>query len=352
MVPAGWFWIESTYIQVQNLGSQNVIIHNLDIKSSNILGNGLELLCKLGSADTICTINNQLALYLSSPQSTNKRLRQLLIVSSLGGLAVCLGSPLRIDTAREVMKLRGSKDLVVGVFDVGGIQACSKSSNQAVARGTGVAAVDNASGVVEINLELSSQGLEGVEELLVCSAIDKTGRMGLPVLLKHLAHGVDNLDTIVGSRVVAGRDHDADGLAVELAATKTSQQTDTEADAGQQVSFHAKASRAIRVGVAGDDGVFGRSLEDLCVHCESSSQLGSSGCRLVNTEDGRQGKRRRGWLVEVWSGTTLQRRESFKCSSWRGGVRLGTNRTGRGSLPRSLHNGLLPCCRRKGEGLV
>lgn len=158
-----------------------------------------------------------------------------------------------------------------------------------MARGTSIAAVDDAAGGVEVDLELRSQLLVGLEELLVGGGVDQQRCMGLPVLLEHLAHGIDNLDAVVGSRVVAGGDHNTNCLAVELAASQTSNQTDTERDAGQKVGLHAETGGAILVDVALDDGVFGGCLEKFgVIHSD-----GEDMCR------GGMAVRKAAWIVEL-----------------------------------------------------
>ncbi|PNY27137.1 Uncharacterized protein TCAP_02931 [Tolypocladium capitatum] len=201
-------------------------------------------------------------------QSTrpHERVRELLVVASLAGLAVRLGGALGVDATGQVVQLRSRQDPVVGVLGVGGIQRGGQGGNEAVARGTGIAAVDDAARGGNVDLELGGQRLVRLEEVLIGGAVDETGRVGLPLLLEHLAHGIDNLDAVVSGRVVASGDHDADGLAVELAAAQAGEEADAERDAGQQVCPHAEARRAILVDLAGDDGVFGRGREDLSVH--------------------------------------------------------------------------------------
>jgi hypothetical protein len=93
--------------------------------------------------------------------------------------------------------------------------------------------------------------------------------VGLPVLLEHLAHGVDDLDAVVDGRVVAGGDHDANSLAAEAAASEGGEQADAEGDAVEEIGVHAEAGGAILVRLARHDRVLGRGREDLVIHgCE------------------------------------------------------------------------------------
>jgi hypothetical protein len=54
-------------------------------------------------------------------------------------------------------------------------------------------------------------------------------------LFEHLAHGIDDLDSIVPGWVVAGSDHDTNGLAAQLPAPKGGQQANPEGDALEEV---------------------------------------------------------------------------------------------------------------------
>lgn len=59
------------------------------------------------------------------------------------------------------------------------------------------------------------------------------GQLVYPIFrswVKDAYHGVDKLDTVVLGRVVAGSDHDANRLAIELARAEGGQETDTVDD--------------------------------------------------------------------------------------------------------------------------
>src|SRR5687768_12177521 len=207
-----------TYIEIEDFWAQNIIVDHFAVESRNILGDILQKLVELGSANTIGAVDNELTSNLTTTKGPDKRLRHLLVVTDLADLAVRLGSTLGIDASGKVVKLRGCEDLVVGEFGAGSLECIGERSNELVARGTSIAAVDDTAGSVQIDLELLSQTLEGIEEVLVGGAVDELSCVGFPILFQHLAHRVDNLDSIVLSRVVAGGHHDTDGLATKLAA--------------------------------------------------------------------------------------------------------------------------------------
>ena len=142
---------------------------------------------------------------------------------------------------------------------------------------SGVAAIDDLGRSLEIDLEVCSQPVVDLNELLIAGGINQGGGIALPVLLEHVAQGVDNFDAIVDSRVVAGGDHDTDGLAVELATPESSKEADTEGDSLEQVCLHPEASRAIGVEAAlleRHDRVPGRGGQDSLV---MSLHLGGDG---------------------------------------------------------------------------
>jgi hypothetical protein len=111
-----------TYVEIKDLRTEDIVIDDPDIKASNILGDDLKQFCQLGAANTICTVDRELALDLLSPQSTDKRLRQLLVVSGLADLAVGLGGTLGVDAAGQVVQLGRGEDLEVGVLGVGSLE--------------------------------------------------------------------------------------------------------------------------------------------------------------------------------------------------------------------------------------
>lgn len=255
-----------THIEVEDLGAQDIVVDDLAVEAGHVLGDDLEKLRELGTTNAVGAIDHQLALDLLAPESANEGVRELLVVASLADFAVGLGGALGVDAAGEVVELGGGKDPEVGVVDAGGREGVGEGHHEGVARGTGVAAIDDTGRGGQVNLELGGEGLVGVEKLLVGLAVDELGGIGLPLLLQHLAHGVDDLNAVVGGRVVAGRYHDADGLAIELAAAKAREEADTEGHSVEEVCLHAEPRSAILVGMAGDDGVLGRGLEELGVH--------------------------------------------------------------------------------------
>ena len=114
--------ISGAYLEVEHLGSEDVIVDDLDIEAGDVLGNDLEHLGKLGPANAVGAVDLQLALDLSAPQGADKGVRELLVVAGLARLAVRLGSALGVDAARQVVELRSGVDLVVGVLDAGGVE--------------------------------------------------------------------------------------------------------------------------------------------------------------------------------------------------------------------------------------
>lgn len=255
-----------TGIEVENLGSQNIVVNDLTVEASHVGGDGLEKLRQLGTPNAIGAIDNQLALDLLASKSADKGVGELVVVAGLADLAIGFGGALSIDAAGKIVELGSGEDLVVGVVGVGGFKGVGERRDKGVAGRTSVAAVDNTSRGAQVDLELGGEGLVSVEQLLVRLAVDELGGISLPMLLQHFAHGVDNLDAVVGGRVVTGRNHDTDGLAIELAATQAREKTDTESDAVKQVCLHAEPRSAVLVDMACDDRVLGRSLEEFGVH--------------------------------------------------------------------------------------
>jgi len=255
--------MEQTYIKVENLRTKDVVIDDLDVDSA--LGHDLEEIGELGTTNTVGAIHNKLTLRLSGSRSASKGLRHLLIVTLLANLAVGLGGAFGVDATGQVVKLGGGKNLVVGVVGVCGLESIGKSSNEGVAGGTSITTVDNSTGRRKVDLELGGQSLVVVEKLLIRRRVDELGSKSLPLLLEHLTHGVNDLDTIVDSWVVTGSDHDTNGLAIELTASQTGQKTNTERNTIEKVGLHTEPRSAIVVDMVGHDRVLGRSGEELFV---------------------------------------------------------------------------------------
>lgn len=228
----------------------------------------LEELDQLGTTDAVGAVNRQLAVNLAALQGLDESIGKLLVVAKLADLAVGLRSALGVDAAGEVVELGSGEDLVVGVFGVGGLERVGKGSDELVARGAGVSTIDNAGGRREVDAQLGSQGFVVLDKLLVRGAVHKLGSIRLPLLLKHITHRVNNFDTIVGGRVVAGRNHDTNGLTVKLAAAEAGEEADAEGDSIQKIGLHPEPRSAILEGMVWDDGVLLRSGNNLLIHGE------------------------------------------------------------------------------------
>ena len=250
---------------------EDIVVYNPDIKTRRLLGNMLQELGQLGSTDTVGAIHNELARGSPSAQGSNKGFTELLIISSLAGLSVAVDGAFCVDTAREVVELRGSKDLVVSVRGIGSVESISESGDEAVARRTSIPSENDLAGRVQVDLEKFREPLVLGNKCLVRGGIDELSGVGFPILLKHLTHGVDDLDSIVGGGIVAGGDHDTDGLAAELSAAKRGKETDAEGDAVEEIGLHTETGSAIFVESAlgeGDDGVPFGGGNNLFIHFE------------------------------------------------------------------------------------
>jgi len=257
-----------TYVKVENFGTKNIIVDNLDVEAGLILGDILQKLSQLRTTDAIGAVNNEIALDTAAPQGTNKSLGQLLIVPSLADLTIREWGALGIGSTNQVVQLRGSQELVVDKLGVGSLQSIGKGSNKLVAGRTGVTAIDNLSRSAEIDLKVHSELVVNGSEFIIAAGVNQGGRMALPVLLEHVPHRVNDLDTIISCRIVTGCDHDTDSLTAKLATAQRGQKTDPEGDGLQQIGFHAKASSAIGVLLAiseRDQRMLGRGGLDVLV---------------------------------------------------------------------------------------
>lgn len=261
-----------TYIKVQQLGPENIVVDYLDIDELLQtlfllqLSEMLEELGQLRSAYAVGAINLEGLFYRLLVQGPDEGLGKLLVVANLAHFTVRLGRAFCVCAANQVVELRSGEDLVVEMLGADRLERIGEGSNQLVARRTGVAAVDDLGRGGKVDLEVGGESLVCGCKVLVRSSVDQHGGVGLPVLLEHLTHGVHDLDTIVGGGVVAGRDHDTDGLAIELATPQGCEKPDAKGDTLEQVGLHTETCSAIGVLLAlgeGHDRVLLRSSDNV-----------------------------------------------------------------------------------------
>lgn len=235
---------------VQCVGLVNVIIDDGNVKVG--IGRGgrgqvLDQLPQLGASNAIGAINGQAAAGLVVAHGLLVGRGQLLIVTLLGGLAVFILGALGVDAADEIVELRGSGELVVGVFGGGVGEGFGEALYKTRARSTSVTSEDDTRWGIEIDLQRLDQVVVDGDDGIVALGVGEHGGILFPRGFQHLTlwqkvserkdsvghasmsayHRVDQLDSIVLGWVVAGGDHDTNGLAIELARAQRGEQADT-----------------------------------------------------------------------------------------------------------------------------
>ena len=167
---------------VQALGLVNVIVDDLDIETTIGIRRWkvFEQLTQLRASDTVCAVNSQVTLRLGVFHGLLVSSSQLLVVALLADLAVLILSTLCVDTADQVVKLRGGEDLVVGDFGIGGSQSIVKASNQAGARGTSVTSKDDSGRGVEVDLERLHELVVDLNDMVVGFGVGELSGVLLP----------------------------------------------------------------------------------------------------------------------------------------------------------------------------
>jgi hypothetical protein len=187
-------------------------------------------------------------------KGTNRQLaegrRHLVVVALDGRCAVLLELALALGvlSSDEVVQNRGRDDALVarpwllallkadsGFVEADGRQTARESECEALARRPGVTPKDDARLDRGIDLKRVDELLEDTDELGWVAGVADARRMPLPRGLEHLAPGVNQLDAVVGRRIVRGRDHDADRLAVQLLRPQDGEERDPEEGARQDV---------------------------------------------------------------------------------------------------------------------
>ena len=76
-------------------------------------------------------------------------------------------------------------------------EAVLESSHKRRPGRASVASVYDTGGLVHVDLGRLDERLDGLDEVLCRSSVRKGGRMAFPSGLKHIAAGIDELDTVV-----------------------------------------------------------------------------------------------------------------------------------------------------------
>lgn len=128
----------------------HVVVDHLDVDGG---AQELDEFPQLRASNTIGTIDSQRSLYLDSPHDLLEGLRQLLIVTLLGRLAVLVLCSEGVLAAHDIVELRGGHVLEVDEFDLGCGQRGIEHSHQARTRGTGIASKDHSSRVGHLDID-------------------------------------------------------------------------------------------------------------------------------------------------------------------------------------------------------
>jgi hypothetical protein len=164
-----------TYIQVQNFGTENVIIDNVDNEWDLVLWKILQQFGQLGAADAVGTVDGQSSVDLATFERTDEGIGELLVVPGLADLTVGLGGVLGVDGSRQVVELGCGEDLVVDVLGGRGLECGGEGCDEGVARGSSIPAIDDFGRGLEIDLELGSKTIVDLDKLVVILAVDQLG---------------------------------------------------------------------------------------------------------------------------------------------------------------------------------
>lgn len=166
---------------VEALGLVDIVVDNLDIDTA-VLSSGqiLEQLAQLGTSNTIGAVNSQVTLGLCVLEGLLESEGQLLVVPLLADFTILLLSTLCVDTADQVVQLRGCQELVVGELGLCGSQAVGQTLDQAGSRSACVAGEDDSGGGFEVDLEGFGQVVVYLDHGFVVLGVGELGSVLLP----------------------------------------------------------------------------------------------------------------------------------------------------------------------------
>ncbi len=141
-----------SYLHVQVLGLQDVIVDDADLDALVGLRQVLDQLAQLGATDAVGAVHGDEARALLALQRGLECLAQLLVVALFADVPVRVLCALCVLAPHQVVQLRGGQDLVVGVLSVGGLQGVDERGDERRARGAGVASKDDAGRVLAVHL--------------------------------------------------------------------------------------------------------------------------------------------------------------------------------------------------------
>jgi hypothetical protein len=181
----------------------------------------------------------------------SERRNHLLVVSAGRWHTVLLeiSLPLSVHAPDDVVQHRRRQDSLVARLlllalaqpDLGLAHARSDQSipqriHQFLPTWPGIPSEDDARSDGDVNLESLDEMLKHLDELGRGRSIADLGSKRLPARFEHLPSRVDELDAVVGRRVVRGGDHHSNRLASELLRAEDGEETDSEKGCGEVVS--------------------------------------------------------------------------------------------------------------------
>lgn len=139
------------YLEVQAVGVDHIVVDHLDVKARVKV---LHQLPQLGTSNTVGAVNSQIALNLDTAHDLLERLRKLLIVALLRGLAIFILCSKGVLAAHDVVELRSGHVLEIDEFDLGCSERSIKDAHQTRSRSTSVASEYYPSRVGHLDINL------------------------------------------------------------------------------------------------------------------------------------------------------------------------------------------------------
>ena len=126
-----WLQIRTTYLIIQVLRFNDVIVDDFDLKAT-CRGRRqiLDEFPELRSANSISTVDSDRSIEFSSPCSSFERGSHFLVVPLLCWFSIFIGCVFRVQTTGDVMELWCSQQLVVGELRTRRLKSCKESRNE------------------------------------------------------------------------------------------------------------------------------------------------------------------------------------------------------------------------------
>lgn len=169
---------------IQTLWLDDIVVNDLDLKAT-FRGRWqiLDELPQLWSTNSICTIDSDWPIELSSPCRSLEGRSYLLVIAFFGWFTILIWCIFRIQTTGDVMELRCGQISVVGVLRIRCLKSCQKRRDKPRSRSPGVSSKDNPCFYLRLNVQIACKLIVDFQESLIGGCVCKCCSICFPSTL-------------------------------------------------------------------------------------------------------------------------------------------------------------------------